>query len=383
MTKPRVLALVEWYLPGENAGGPVRSIDALVHRLEGRVHFDVVTRDRDLGHLEPYAGVSTGTWLDGRPGRRRYLTRRDERPLAMLRLLRRTPHDVVYLNTLFSAAFALYPLLFRRLGLLRSGRVVLAPRGQLSAGALGIRGHKKRAYLTVIGAAGLLRNVCWHASSAEEAAQIRRLAPHAAISVATNLRRTSTPPEGEPSAAGQVRLVFAGRISEMKNLDGALVMLRRCTATVEFDIYGPLEDERHWRHCQSLIAALPANVTCRYHGPLSHTQVTEVFGRHDILLLPTHGENFAHVIGEAMEAGCLPLVSDRTPWRGLAASGAGWDLPLDEPAAFTAVIDNYARFDRKQRLHGRRRAREFAARQDADPKHVAAFLDMLGGAGEC
>jgi len=372
-----VLTLVEWYLPGERAGGPVRTIDALVHRLQGRVHFAVVTRDRDLGERRPYPSVPSGVWVAGSPERRRYLRRRDEQPLALLRLLRRTPHDVLYLNTLFSVPFALYPLLFRRLGLLAPRRVVLAPRGQLDPGALGIRRGRKQAYLTAIRALGLLRDIEWHASSADEAADIRGLVPRAVIHVAPNLRRPGRVAPGRPSPAGGLRIIFLSRISEKKNLDGALRMLAACTSPIEFDIYGPRENAGYWRACSRLIDALPANVTCRYHGTVSHEDVSAVFADHDLLLLPTHGENFGHVVGEALEAGCLALVSDRTPWRGLTAHSAGWDLPLDDPPAFSAAIEHYAKLDEEQRFLRRGRAREFAARRDGDERHVAANLRLL------
>lgn len=379
-TTAQVLALVEWYLPGEKAGGPVRTIQALAHRLQGRVRIAVVTRDRDLGEDTPYPDVRTGVWLDvGEPERRRYLRPREERPAALLKILRRTPHDLLYLNTLYSGAFALYPLVFRRLGLLNHPRIVLAPRGQLNPGALEIRRRKKWAYLTVIRALGLLRGVEWHASSIDEASHIRRLAPDAAVHVAPNLRRPSTVAVKAPSPVGSVRVIFLSRISEMKNLDGALRMLAGCNSPIEFNIYGQAEDQRYWRECRTLMAALPANVTSRYHGAVPHDEVADVLANHDILLLPTRGESFGHVIGEALEAGCLALVSDRTPWQALEAHGAGWSLPLADPTAFTAVLDEFAHLDETRRILYRSRAREFAALRDDDESNVHAALELFSG----
>src|SRR3546814_17574361 len=37
------------------------------------------------------------------------------------------------------------------------------------------------------------------------------------------------------------------------------------------------------------------------------------------------GENYGHVIAEALEAGLRLLISDQTPWRGLAEAGVGHD----------------------------------------------------------
>lgn len=385
MTTPRVLTFVEWYLPGEKAGGPVRSIDALTHRLDGRVQFDIVTRDRDFGEHDPYPGLGTGRWLEGHPGRLRYLRPQDERPLAILALLRRTRHDVLYINTLFSAAFALYPLIFRRVGLLKPCRVVLAPRGQLQPGALAIKRAKKRSYLTALRALGLVRGIEWHASSPDEEADIRRFDPSATIHVALDLRRPKAVRDGVPSPTGSARVIFLSRISRKKNLDGALRLLLDCTSPIEFDIYGELEEAEYWSRCRQIIASMPSNVTCEYRGAVRHKDVPHVFAAHDLLLLPTHGENFGHVIAEALEAGCLALISDRTPWRGLSAHGAGWDLPLEDAAAFTAAIEEYAQFGDAQRAQLRIRAREFAVRSDTDEQHLEANVRLMSGVttGRC
>ena len=47
--------------------------------------------------------------------------------------------------------------------------------------------------------------------------------------------------------------------------------------------------------------------------------IVEALGRSDLFLLPTGGENFGHAIFEALACGVPALISDQTPWRGLAA----------------------------------------------------------------
>ena len=64
-----------------------------------------------------------------------------------------------------------------------------------------------------------------------------------------------------------------------------------------------------------------------------------LYATHDLLILPTQGENHGYVIQEALLSGCPVLISDRTPWRGLAALGVGADLPLEQPERFVAWLD--------------------------------------------
>ncbi len=59
-------------------------------------------------------------------------------------------------------------------------------------------------------------------------------------------------------------------------------------------------------------------------------------------MLPTLGENFGHAIFESFAAGRPVLISDKTPWRGLAAKKAGWDIALEDEKAFIAAVQQAA-----------------------------------------
>ena len=65
--------------------------------------------------------------------------------------------------------------------------------------------------------------------------------------------------------------------------------------------------------------------------------MSESLAKNDLFFFPAHGENYGHVIAEAMAAGCPVLISDQTAWRNLEEKGAGWDLPLDAPGRFRAA----------------------------------------------
>ena len=47
MSRPRVLVVADYYLPGFRAGGPVRAISNTISRLASGTDFFVVTRDHD------------------------------------------------------------------------------------------------------------------------------------------------------------------------------------------------------------------------------------------------------------------------------------------------------------------------------------------------
>ncbi len=104
-------------------------------------------------------------------------------------------------------------------------------------------------------------------------------------------------------------------------------------------MYGPAEDPAYWAECQSAAAALPRHVSFSYKGTLQAQQVAQKFAEYDLFLFPTLGENFGHVIAEALSAGLPVLLSNNTPWRDLEAKELGWDLALGQTEGFVRCIE--------------------------------------------
>jgi glycosyltransferase involved in cell wall biosynthesis len=344
----KVLSVIDYYIPGFKAGGPQRTLQYLVESLGDEFEFRVLTRDRDLGDTVPYPAIQADTWQAVGKGRVFY-TPVDRLSLThMRRILRATPHDVLYLNSVFSPDFTLKPLLLRRLGLLRNKPVIVRPRGELNKGAIALKGAKKRAYLVLTRLLGLYAGVLWHASTVLEVEDIRRhFGDDIRVMVAPNLSRPFSDSPARPceKVKGHLKLVFLSRISTKKNLAGALGMLDRLQGDVEMNVYGPVEETAYWEQCQAIAEQLPRNIKVRYQGPVAPEDVTAVFAAHHLLLFPTFGENFGHVIFEALAAGCPILLSDQTPWRGLQEKGCGWDFPLSDRDAFRRCLQECVDMD--------------------------------------
>jgi glycosyltransferase involved in cell wall biosynthesis len=348
-----VLTLCDYYLPGYKAGGPIQSISSLIARLRGELRFSVVTRDRDLGVATPYPEIEPDRWQerDGIPVL--YMSPSRLGPRGLRRVFRENPHDVVYLNSFLSPPFTISTLLLRRLGLAPRVPLVLAPRGELSGGALGLSRTKKRAYLAAARLLGLYRNVSWQASSELEREAILRQLPGTdpgRIRVVSPLpsddgSQWTRDPETVQKRPGELDLVFLSRVSPMKNLEGALGALAGLRGDVRLHVYGPREDRAYWSACEAIIESLPKNVRVASHGAVAREDVRSTLARHHALLLPTRGENFGHVILEALLAGCPVVISDRTPWRHLTDAGAGWDLALEDAAAFSAALQHLVDMD--------------------------------------
>jgi len=379
--KPRVAIFVEYYLPGFRAGGPMRSVSALVDRLGQEIDFYVITRDRDEGDDTPYADLVPGQWKPVGKATVRYLSPGEIRMRQLATLVHEIQPHAIYLNSFF-APMSLRILLARRLGVLHAVPIVLAPRGELSAGALRLKAVKKRSFLHLADRTGLYRDVIFHASTEIESADILRViqgasAPRVARNPITVDPMTRA---GCVKTPGAARFVFLSRIARKKNLHVAIELLRSLKGAVEFDIYGPVIDGAYWRDCQKLIAAMPANVTVAYRGPVGHEAVQAALSAHHFFFMPTANENFGHAIVEALLAGCPLVTSDQTPWRGLAKRGAGWDLALDAPDEWRRVLQACVDMDAPAYERASRSARSLGqqiASTDTDRENRELFRSIL------
>ncbi len=385
--KPIILAFVHYYLPGYKSGGPVRTIANMVDHLSEKLDFRIVTLDRDCFEKQPYPNIQVSHWNQLDSAKVFYASPDFMRFWNVVRLIRDTQHDVLYLNSFFNPKFTLMPLLVRWLRLILNRPVVLAPRGEFSQGAFVLKAWKKQPYLMITRLLGLYQNLTWQASSESEANDIRRVFGHSAsdIRIAPNI-----PPVEvyEPTHSvleqdadnGPLRVVFLSRVSPMKNLDFALSVLAKVRAPLIFNIYGLVDDETYWQRCKEQVAALPGHLTVRYHGVIEHQRVAEVLAAHDLFFLPTRGENYGHAIREALAAGTPALISDQTPWRDFDAEGVGWVRSLEEPDAFVDVIKQLAAQERQARHEQRAMARAYASRVASNTETVKRNLDLFVGA---
>lgn len=372
-----ILTFIGHYLPGFGAGGPVRSVENMVEALGDEFEFRIVTSDRDLLESVPYSEIVRDSWNRVGKAKVYYASPGRRGALSWARLMQRTSYDVLYLNSLFDPAYTLRPLFASRLVQGPTRPIVIAPRGELSPGALGIKRWKKLPFLALAKTMPIYGDVLWHTSTVDEAGLVRQTFGHAArVAVARNLPAKLLKPPAftcgtEPP--GPLRVVFLSRISRKKNLGYALKVVSRSPSPIRFDIWGTLEDPAYWKECRDLIQAMPQHVEVRYRGPAQHSEVASLLAQYDLFFLPTRGENYGHVIAEALSAGTPVLLSDTTPWRALSSLGIGWDLPLDHgESMFLECIQEAAKMPTSERMALRRRVYRYASEHLGDPSLIEA-----------
>ena len=335
-----VCVFTGYYLPGYKGGGPIKTIKNLIDQLSNELSFKLITSDRDLGENFSYSSVKCGSWNSVGNAEVFYVQPGYAGYRQISQIIGKQDYDIVYLNSFFSARFSFIPLLMAKAF---KKKVILGSRGEFSEGALSIKAQKKRIFIKLYKSLRLHHRTVFQASSDYEAEDIRKaLGSNVDIFIAEDIGAQEFIEALPIRNVGSLNMVFVSRISPMKNLLTAIEILKTVKHSITYDIYGPIEDNKYWAECEAMIDTLPTNIHVEYKGELYPNEVVSTLSKYDAFFMPTKGENYGHVIAEALCAGLPILIADTTPWRNLQELGIGWDLPLNNPKVFSDTIDQLA-----------------------------------------
>lgn len=338
--RPRVLVLIGAMWPGNDSSGPNRSVKGLCEALSDRFDFRLLARSGPPGGRLPPAGSSD--WIDRDFAHIRYLPTGRGGASGLIRAVRGCGHDALLMNSVWDRDFTLPVLAARRAGILPRDPAIISTRGEFSTEALALKPVRKRIMRLFLRASGALENIVLHATSDIERSDVAAAFPKAPILVAPNVRPVPAALPHSPPPDGKLRAVFLGRISRVKGLDIALSALAECKSDVGVAIWGPAEDRAYLDECRAIAARVPANIMVEWKGVASADDIPTIFASSDILLMPSHSENFGHAIFEAFAAGVPVMVGPSTPWQDLETRRAGTVLPLEARDAWAGAIDRFA-----------------------------------------
>lgn len=343
----KVLSFTDYYWPGYKAGGTIRAFLNQVNFLGHEYEFFIVTRNTDYTDPTPYPGIVPDQWVHPEPNVHIfYISAANQKVAVIKKIIHENNYDIVYIHLLFGFFFSILPLLLCKIH--RHAPILIAPHGNLGAGALNVKPLKKKVFLYAARLFGLYRNTQFHSVTEHETSDIyQHIGKKTPIRFARELpRKVSEPPVRGQKTAGRLSMVTVARISHEKNQLFALEMLREINdVEVQYDLIGPVYSEEYWSSCTKLIQQMPQNITVNYRGSIPGEKILQELQLYDIMLLPTTGENFGHTILESFMAGCPVVISDQTPWKDLHAKGIGEDIPLSKPKQFAEAVHYFANLD--------------------------------------
>ena len=207
--------------------------------------------------------------------------------------------------------------------------VILSPRGTLSNYSFGNRnGIMKNIFHVLIGKP-LLKRCHFHVTSEKEKQDILDLLVPKTIIVIPNFVRfpnesklknqkisiqdslnQKSKPEDEASK-NPFQLLFLSRIEEKKGLDTLFMALKEVTFHWTLSIAGDGKPE-YVNQLKQLITNLGINNSLiTWLGHKNQNEKFSILSEHDLLVLPSHDENFANVVIESLSMGTPVLISKK------------------------------------------------------------------------
>jgi len=346
MKKKKILIFIDWFIPAFKAGGPIQSVSNMVTHLKSEFDFWIYTSNRDLNEPLNLPSQSLNKWIKKDDFNIMYADKSQQNIKLLKKLFHANFFDVVYINSLFSLKFSIYPLIVAKQ---LNSKVILAPRGMLGAGALSIKSLKKKLFLKMFKIFGGHKNIIWHATDVSEKVEIiSHFGSETNVIVAPNLtKKVIGIKPNKNKQVDSLKLFFFSRIAVKKNLLlalKALVLLHK-DVIVEFSIIGPIDEAEYWKQCQSELKSLPNNVKVSYLGAMPNHKLSSILNNQHVMILPTHHENFGHVIMESWHAGCPVIISKNTPWKDLESKHLGFDLDNNNLESYVKAIHHFAKMN--------------------------------------
>ena len=349
-----ILFLNPYYYPGFRSGGPQRTVMNIADAFGDKNDIYILTQNRDMGCTDSY-NVETHKWIRVGNANVMYLPPKDYNIKSIKKYS--ADFDTVYSCGLFCGC-TINAILLHKIN--KSQKLYVAPMGVFSKAAIASKAFKKRAFLIVFKYLGLFKNIVWSFTSELELEEAKAALGNTIkdFIIAEDLPRKVdfeaqiAKIQNNKNQENEVlKLVFLSRISPKKNLEYCVQILNKITdKEIVFDVYGTFENEEYWGKCRKLLESLPKNIHYRCYGEVNSEKVIDVFSDYDAFFFPTKGENFGHVIYEALAAGCVPVISDRTPWLDLKENGCGYVLPLENPNVFIDTIKELTEIKEVNRL---------------------------------
>ena len=231
---------------------------------------------------------------------------------------------------------------------------VVAPHGSLEGWAFNKSRWKKRLALALYERANLQKVSCLHACSNQEVSGFRDFGLNNPIAVIPNgVGNSWLKSEGSGSTfrkkfnipESMKIFLYLSRITPIKGLPmliEAIASIRQQFSDCVLVLAGA-DEFNHLKDVQKAINDFGIQNNVVLTGMLKDQVKRDAFAAADVFILPTHRENFAIVVAEALAAGVPVITTKGAPWQELVTYDCGWWTDISAGALAVALQDACAR----------------------------------------
>lgn len=219
-------------------------------------------------------------------------------------------------------------------------RRVVSPRGMLLPWSMNHRRWKKRMAWWLYQYRDLKNAVAFHATSIDEAIELRRLGFSQPIAIVPNGVNLPKQVPSKSTRSGRRTVLFLSRIHEKKNLIGFCQAWADIKPDEEwrFLIAGP-DEKGHAAVVRNTARSLGILDQIEFVGPVDDVQKWQLYVDADLTVLPTFSENFGITVAESLCMATPVITTTGTPWQELADREFGWWVAPDDKALAVALSD--------------------------------------------
>ncbi len=246
--------------------------------------------------------------------------------------------DVIHLHAAYS--FPTIPTMVVARLLRRP--LVWMPHGALQRWT-GTRRQSLKAIWDVTCKAAAPPDIVIQVTSSDEARQSQSRFPRATVAIIPNgveIPRSTT----TKARAAQLRVGYIGRLNEIKGIENLVAACARIRedARVPFELrIAGTGEPAYEESLRQKINALGVGNQVTLVGEMRGAAKTEFFAHCDVIVLPSHTENFGIVVAEALAHGVPVIASRGTPWQELETRGCGLWVAND-PQSLASAIERIA-----------------------------------------
>jgi glycosyltransferase involved in cell wall biosynthesis len=342
----KILQINASYKPAYVYGGPTMSVSKLSEQIVKAGHIAEVFTTTANGKGELNVTPNTQVIVDGVPVT--YLKRLTKdhshfSPALLTKLWKEVKNfDVVHIH----AWWNLVSVLSCWIALIRGVPVLISPRGTLSAYSFTNKNNLPKKIIHNFLGQSLLKKSSFHVTSQREKTAIENIiTPKSIFNIPNFVAIPNNTPGGHPMPGNLLKLLFFSRIEEKKGLDILLNALKSVTAPYHLTIAGD-GDPGYIEQLKTICSANRVAEHISWIG-FQGANKFDLLQQYDLMILPSHDENFGNVVIESLSVGTAVLISENV---GLAdyvsKSDLGWVCELNESDISTHINNIYQQSDK-------------------------------------
>ena len=332
----KILQLSASYKPAYIYGGPTMSVSMLAEQLVISGQDVTVYTTTANGLSELSIEIANPVLVDGVTVVYFKRITKDHTHLSpsLLTHLWQTArdYDVIHIH----AWWNLVSVLGCMVALMRKVPVIISPRGTLSNYSFHNRNNNIKSIMHSWLGKPLLKKCCIHTTSSNEYDVMKTMLPNNTIFNIPNFINLTKNKFSGYQSTDHLRLIFFSRIEEKKGLDILLNALKSVTIPYKLTIAGDGNNE-YVNQLKKM--ALDNGITDQVEWIGFQTaNKYELLYNHDVMILPSHDENFGNVVIESLSVGTPVLISRAV---GLAdyvyQNNLGWLCETNSASVSTAI----------------------------------------------